>query len=78
MTPWSCQVVTNEKEEQIIPGFTPEAKWNKVSADTIPITKPSNKSTSKLVGPTVPTGEDDFKKFNFSETFGHPPFIAMS
>ena len=44
-------------------------------ADTVP--EPHNAS-SKFVGPTVPTGKDEFKKHNFPDTFEHPPFIAMS
>ena len=31
-----------------------------------------------LVGPTVPAGEGEFTKRNFSETFDRPPFTAMS
>ena len=31
-----------------------------------------------LVGPTVPAGEREFSKYNFTETFDRPPFIALS
>ena len=44
-------------------------------ADTDP--EPRNAS-SIFVGPTVPTGKDEFMKHNFPNTFKHPPFIAMS
>jgi hypothetical protein len=42
------------------------------------IAVPEPNRNSNLVGPTVPAGEREFTKHNFSETFDRPPFTAMS
>jgi hypothetical protein len=41
-------------------------------------TVPEPNSNPNLVGPTVPTGEKEYQKRNFAETFEQPPFTAMS
>ncbi len=31
-----------------------------------------------MMGPTIPEGEEEFKKFDFPDTFDRPPFTEMS
>jgi len=42
------------------------------------LTLPDPRKFSTLVGPTVPEGKQEYQKFNFSETFDCPSFVAMS
>ena len=57
-------------------GFAEEAVWKELQTEDSAVPEPNH--NSNLVGPTVPAGEREFTKHNFSETFDRPPFTAMS
>jgi hypothetical protein len=60
----------------VIEGFDPSAKWRELVHNEVPVEEPTR--PNYLRGPTVPTNEDEFPKFNFDETWDRPPFSAMS
>jgi hypothetical protein len=57
-------------------GFTEVAAWRDLKTEEVTVPEPN--SNPDLVGPTVPAGEKEYQKRNFSETFDRPPFTAMS
>jgi hypothetical protein len=75
--------VSNESEAQheppqtaLIEGFDPSATWRELIHNENPVDEPTR--PNHLRGPSVPQNEDEFQKFNFDETWEHPPFTAMS
>ena len=68
--------MTGVQCEEPVAGFAPHAKWRQLENETNPVPDPRKNST--LVGPTVPEGQEEYQKFNFSETFDRPPFVATS
>jgi hypothetical protein len=56
--------------------FSEAAIWKELTVEATPVPEPNR--NPNLVGPTVPAGESEFTKWNFTETFDRPPFTAMS
>ena len=75
----NAPVVTNdrnkEQQEQVM-GFAPKAKWQDLTLNNNPVHEPTR--NSNLVGLTIPTGEEEFTKYNFDDIFNRPPITAMS
>jgi len=62
--------------DEAIEGFAPEARWRELVANNEPVaelTRPND-----LVGPTIPLGEKEFKKFDYSDQWDREPWTAMS
>ena len=65
-------------QEERVPGcFAPTAKWRELKQNNQPVPEPINNS-SHLRGLTVPEGEKDPMKYDFSEVIDRPPFVAES
>jgi hypothetical protein len=60
-----------------INGFAPHAKWIELKHHQERVVEP-NQQHRNLVGPTVPTGQAEAPKYNFSEQFDRPPFTALA
>jgi hypothetical protein len=66
-----------QRNPQALPGFSPHAAWVSLTCSNERVQEP-NQHHPHLVGPTVPTGQQEAPKFNFAETFDRPPFTAMT
>ncbi len=64
------------RPEPVPNGFPSTAKWRQLIQNPTPITEPTRPSNMRE--PTVPDGEDEFKKIDFPDLFDHPPFTEMS
>ena len=70
-------MMTDQREhQQQVTGFAEGAMWKQLKHNNEPVEEPNK--NSNLVGPTVPLGEKEFKKYDFTEKFDRPPFIATS
>ena len=69
-------IIQEDAPERVPNGFAPTAKWRQLKPNSIPVEEPQRPPNMR--GPTVPEGEEEFRKFNFPETFDRPPFTEMS
>lgn len=69
-------ITTEDEPEQAPNGFSSSAQWRQLINNPTPIEEPTRPSNMR--GPTVPEGENEFKKFDFPDTFDRPPFTEMS
>jgi len=64
------------RTDEAIEGFAPEARWRELVANNEPVAEPTR--PNDLVGPTIPLGEKEFKKFDYSDQWDWEPWTAMS
>ncbi len=69
-------IIQEDAPERVPNGFAPTAKWRQLKPNSIPVEEPQRPPNMR--GPTVPEGEEEFRKFDFPETFDRPPFTEMS
>jgi hypothetical protein len=78
LAPWTENSALGQQDcPQHLTGFAPNSKWSDLKCSDELMQEP-NQQHPRLVGPTVPTGQSEAWKFNFTETFDQPLFTAMS
>ena len=65
-TPVTTMTDQREHQQQVM-GFAEGAMWKQLKHNNEPVEEPNKNSNS--VGPTVPLGEKEFKKYDFTEKF---------
>jgi len=64
------------RTDEPIEGFAPEARWRELVANNEPVAEPTR--PNDLARPTIPLGEKEFKKFDFTDQWDREPWTATS
>ena len=64
------------RTDEAIEGFALEARWRELVANNEPVAEPTR--PNDLVGPTIPLGEKEFKKFDYADQWDREPWTATS
>jgi len=70
------QTIEVVERSRDLEAYNPNVQWKVLQPSATPCIKPER--PQNLRGPTVPEDKQEFRKFNFSETWDRPPVTAMS
>jgi hypothetical protein len=74
--PQQLQQPQQQRAPRDLEAYAPSAKWKVLMHKDTPCIEPQR--ASYLRGPTIPADEDEYRKFDFEESWDRPPFTAMS